>query len=120
MVADQAMAENALPRHRWWLIIAGLIIVLAGGALAQFILTADGTTVRDIRFTGTNGTVMSALLYVPKNATSTSPSPGILAVGGQGMRKWLCPCALTVSPAPMHAGLRKLVVGNDLGHPLPR
>lgn len=82
MVADQAMAENALPRHRWWLIIAGLIIVLAGGALAQFIRTADGTTVRDIRYTGINGTVMSALLYVPKNATSTSPSPGILAVHG--------------------------------------
>lgn len=82
MVADQAMAENALPRHRWWLIIAGLIVVLAGGALAQFIRTADGTTVRDIRFTGTNGTVMSALLYVPKNATSTTPAPGILAVHG--------------------------------------
>lgn len=82
MVADQAMAENALPKHRWWLIIAGLIIVLAGGALAQFIRTADGTTVRDIRFTGTNGTVMSALLYVPKNATSTTPAPGILAVHG--------------------------------------
>ena len=82
MVADQAMAENVPPQHRWWLIIAGLMIVLAGGALAQFIRTADGTTVRDIRFTGTNGTSMSALLYVPKNATPATPAPGILAVHG--------------------------------------
>lgn len=43
---------------------------------------ADGTTVRDIQFTGTNGTVMSALLYIPKNATATTPAPGILAVHG--------------------------------------
>ncbi len=82
MLADQAMALKALPKHRWWLIIAGLLIVFAGGALAQFVRTADGTTVEDVRFTGTNGTVMSALLYVPKNATATTPAPGILAVHG--------------------------------------
>ncbi|WP_324827550.1 alpha/beta hydrolase family protein [Qipengyuania zhejiangensis] len=46
------------------------------------IRTTDGTTVRDVRFAGTNGTVMSALLYVPKNATSSNPAPGILAVHG--------------------------------------
>jgi hypothetical protein len=46
MVADQATAQKALPKHRWWLIIAGLMIVLAGGALAQFVRTADGTTSR--------------------------------------------------------------------------
>jgi len=82
MVAEHAMAQKALSNHRWWLIIAGLMIVLAGGALAQFVRTADGTTVRDIRFTGTNGTSMSALLYVPKNATPATPAPGILAVHG--------------------------------------
>jgi pimeloyl-ACP methyl ester carboxylesterase len=82
MIADQAMAQKPLHNRRWWLIIAGLMIVLAGGALAQLVRTADGTTVRDVRFTGTNGTVMSALLYVPKNATPATPAPGILAVHG--------------------------------------
>ncbi len=81
-VTDQAMAKKATSKRRWWLIVAGLVIVLAGAFLAQLVRTTDGTTVRDIRFTGTNGTVMSALLYVPKNATSTTPAPGILAVHG--------------------------------------
>lgn len=62
--------------------LVGLAIILAGAFLAQNIRTADGTTVRDIRFTGMNGTVMSALLYIPKNATSATPAPGILAVHG--------------------------------------
>ncbi len=82
MVTDYTIAEKVTCKNRWWLIVAGLIIVLAGGFLAQLIRTSDGTSVRDIRFTGTNGTVMSALLYVPKNATPTTPAPGILAVHG--------------------------------------
>ncbi len=79
---DRDIIEETGSRPRWWLIFAGLVIVLAGGFLAQLIRTTDGTTVRDIRFTGTKGTVMSALLYVPKNATATTPAPGILAVHG--------------------------------------
>ena len=81
-VTDQEMAQGKASKPRWWLIVAGLAIVLAGAFLAQLVRTKDGTTVRDIRFTGTNGTVMSALLYVPKNATPTTPAPGILAVHG--------------------------------------
>ncbi|MFZ1743765.1 MAG: alpha/beta fold hydrolase [Pontixanthobacter sp.] len=81
-VTDQARAQEVTSKARWWLIVAGLGIVLAGAFLAQLVRTADGTTVRDIRFTGTNGTVMSALLYIPKNASSTAPAPGILAVHG--------------------------------------
>ena len=80
-VREKALAEK-IPQPRWWLILAGLAIVLAGGFLAHSIRTADGTTVRDIRFAGTDGTVMSALLYVPKNATAQTPAPGILAVHG--------------------------------------
>ena len=67
---------------RWWLALAGLALILAGAFLAQVVRTTDGTTVRDIRFAGANGTIMSALLYVPKNATPTTPAPGILAVHG--------------------------------------
>ncbi len=76
------MAHAIATKRRWWLILAGLAIVLAGAFLAKSVRTADGTTVRDVRFTGTNGTVMSALLYIPKNATSSTPAPGVLAVHG--------------------------------------
>jgi dienelactone hydrolase len=81
-VTDAESVSAIAPKPRWWLIFAGLAIVLAGAFLAQLIRTTDGTTVRDIRFTGTNGTVMSALLYVPRNATAATPAPGILAVHG--------------------------------------
>ncbi|QZD86180.1 alpha/beta hydrolase family protein [Qipengyuania psychrotolerans] len=81
-ISAQATAKTVAPKRRWWLIVAGFAIVLAGAFLAHTIRTTDGTTVQDIRFTGTNGTVMSALLYVPKNATADTPAPGVLAVHG--------------------------------------
>ena len=81
-ISAQATAKTVAPKRRWWLIVAGFAIVLAGAFLAHAIRTTDGTTVQDIRFTGTNGTVMSALLYVPKNATAETPAPGVLAVHG--------------------------------------
>ncbi len=81
-VIDENMADAISTKPRWWLILIGLAIVLAGAFLAQSVRTADGTIVSDIRFKGTNGAVMSALLYVPKNATPATPAPGILAVHG--------------------------------------
>lgn len=81
-VTDEDMPNAIVTQPRWWLILVGLAIVLTGAFLAQSVRTADGTTVHDIRFTGTNGTVMSALLYIPKNATPATPAPGILAVHG--------------------------------------
>ena len=67
---------------RWTLAIIGLVLILAGGALAYVTQTSGGIQVRDIRFTGAKGNTMSALLYIPPNATPQSPAPGILAVHG--------------------------------------
>lgn len=69
-------------KPRYWLAIAGLIILLAGAFLAQSIRTSDGVTVRDIRFAGAKDAQMSALLYVPANASPTAKAPAILAVHG--------------------------------------
>ena len=69
-------------KSKWWLAVVGLAILLAGAFLAQSIRTVDGVTVRDIRFAGAKGAQMSALLYVPANATPTAKAPGILAVHG--------------------------------------
>jgi pimeloyl-ACP methyl ester carboxylesterase len=69
-------------RKRWSLAIAGLILILAGGLLAHFTQTAGGIQIRDVRFAAAKGNTMSALLYIPPNATPQKPAPGILAVHG--------------------------------------
>jgi pimeloyl-ACP methyl ester carboxylesterase len=69
-------------RGRWSLAILGVILILAGGLLAHFTQTAGGIRIQDVRFTGAKGNTMSALLYIPPNATPQLPAPGILAVHG--------------------------------------
>jgi len=69
----------ALPR---FLLIA-LLSVAAGVALAAWIQT-DGGRIRidDVRFSGPDGRTLSALLYVPAQATPDTPAPAVLAVHG--------------------------------------
>ena len=69
-------------RRRWSLAIAGVILILAGGVLAHLTQTAGGIRIEDVRFKGAKGNTMSALLYIPPNATVQTPAPGILAVHG--------------------------------------
>jgi pimeloyl-ACP methyl ester carboxylesterase len=69
-------------RSRWSLAIAGLILILAGGLLAHLTQTSGGIRIEDVRFKGAKGNTMSALLYIPPNATAQTPAPGILAVHG--------------------------------------
>jgi cephalosporin-C deacetylase-like acetyl esterase len=64
------------------LLLWGWMLVLAGGLLAHWIQTAGGTRIEDVRFTGINGKSMSGLLYIPPNATASTPAPAILAVHG--------------------------------------
>jgi dipeptidyl aminopeptidase/acylaminoacyl peptidase len=69
-------------RHRWSLAIAGVILILAGGLLAHLTQTSGGIRIEDVRFKGAKGNTMSALLYIPPNASAQTPAPGILAVHG--------------------------------------
>ncbi|WP_244608334.1 alpha/beta hydrolase family protein [Bradyrhizobium algeriense] len=69
-------------RGRWSLAILGVILILAGGLLAHLTQTAGGIKIQDVRFKGAKGNTMSALLYIPANATPQIPAPGILAVHG--------------------------------------
>src|SRR3954464_1958059 len=60
-----------------------LFLVFGGGFLAYETQTVGNTVaVRDVRFAGTNGTMMSALLFIPRGVTNKNPAPGILAVHG--------------------------------------
>ena len=69
-------------RGRWSLAILGVVLILAGGLLAHLTQTSGGITIQDVRFKGAKGNTMSALLYIPPNATPQIPAPGILAVHG--------------------------------------
>ncbi len=68
------------PRHA--LVIAGLLI-LGGDVLAWTVQTDRGRIeVQDVRWEGTSGTTMSALLYVPPGVDASAQAPGVLAVHG--------------------------------------
>jgi len=64
------------------LAIVGTVMVLLGGLLAHFTQTTNGIRIEDVRFKGAKGNTMSALVYIPSNATEKTPAPGILAVHG--------------------------------------
>ena len=68
--------------RKWSLAIAGAVLILAGGVLAYLTQTSGGIQIRDVRFAGAKGNTMSALLYIPPNATAKTPAPAILAVHG--------------------------------------
>ncbi|MBM4447486.1 MAG: alpha/beta fold hydrolase [Chloroflexi bacterium] len=65
------------------LLAVALLVILVGNLLACMTQTDWGNVkVRDVRFAGTDGIIMSALLYVPKDVTAKNPAPGILAISG--------------------------------------
>jgi pimeloyl-ACP methyl ester carboxylesterase len=76
------MTREDSPAQPLRLLWIGLLIVVCGTLLAHFVQTAGGIRIHDVRFTGTNGTPMSAHLYVPPGASAKTPAPGILAVHG--------------------------------------
>ncbi len=68
---------------RRWSLVIGLLLVLIGGFVAWQTQTSGGTIdIRDVRFAGTNGIIMSGLLYIPPGVTAETPAPGILAIHG--------------------------------------
>src|SRR6516165_3209277 len=80
--ALQSQVTGRGVKAKWSLFLFGASLILAGSLTAHWIQTAHGIRIHDVRFTGTNGAEMSALLYIPKNATAKTPAPGILAVHG--------------------------------------
>ncbi len=65
------------------LMVLALALILGGGFLAYMVQTGGGDiAVRDLRFMGHNGKLVSALLYVPKGVNGKNPAPGIVATHG--------------------------------------
>ncbi len=77
------MPEEINTRRLRFLLALAVLLVLIGGLIASATQTAGGTVeIKDVRFIGTNGTEMSALLYIPQGVTAETPAPGILAIHG--------------------------------------
>lgn len=64
----------------WW--VLALVLILGGGFLAHKIQTYDGICIKDVRFMGSGGKLMSGLLYIPPTAGAKTPAPGIVAIHG--------------------------------------
>ncbi len=69
-------------RSKGWLAATGILLVLAGGAVAHWVQTAGGVQVQDIRIPLAPGQQLSALLYRPAAASAGTPAPAVLAVHG--------------------------------------
>ena len=66
-----------------WILVLALLLILVGGIVAYETQTGGGSiVVRDVRFMGSGGVMMSGLLYVPKGVDAKHKAPGILAVHG--------------------------------------
>ncbi|RBY93274.1 alpha/beta hydrolase [Blastococcus sp. TF02A-30] len=63
--------------------MVSLALVLLGGGVAAAVQSDNGNVeVTDVRFTGSGGQTLSALMYVPDGVTAENPAPAILAVHG--------------------------------------
>ncbi|MGZ3495645.1 MAG: alpha/beta hydrolase, partial [Thermodesulfobacteriota bacterium] len=66
-----------------WILVVALLLILVGGFVAYQTQTDGGKiAIRDVRFMGSNGIMMSGLLYIPKGVDAKHKAPGILAVHG--------------------------------------
>ena len=75
------MKDNS--KKDWKLLTIALVIILAGSLVANAVNTAGGkVTVKDVRFADSEGTMMSAFLYVPDGVSVDNPAPAMLVIGG--------------------------------------
>ncbi len=66
------------------LFLAIAILLIFGGGLMAWLTQTDGgsITIKDVRWVGSNGTMMSGLLYIPEGVSAENPAPGIVAIHG--------------------------------------
>lgn len=76
----EVVARSRMP---YIVLLIALVLILGGGIIANVAQTAGGQIeVRQVNFAGTNGLMMSGLLYIPNTATSKTPACGVVAIHG--------------------------------------
>src|SRR5258708_39820441 len=74
---------SARQRTPYILLLVGFVRILGGGLIANITQTVGGqVAVRQVNFAGTNGVLMSGLLYIPNLATSATPACGVVTIHG--------------------------------------
>jgi pimeloyl-ACP methyl ester carboxylesterase len=74
---------NGDPKREWKLLVIALVVILAGSLLANAINTVGGSVdVKDVRWADSEGTLVSALLYIPEGVSVENPAPAMLVIGG--------------------------------------
>lgn len=64
-------------------LVLGVVLLLAGGFVANTAQTAGGTIrITPVSFPGAGGQMLTGLLYVPSTATAKTPAPGVVAIEG--------------------------------------
>ncbi|MEO6893316.1 MAG: alpha/beta hydrolase [Ktedonobacteraceae bacterium] len=84
-VVSQEPARPLPVRQRtpYILLLVAIVLILAGGIIANIAQTAGGQiAVREVNFAGTDGLIMSGLLYIPYTATTKTPACGVVAIHG--------------------------------------
>ena len=81
-MAQDLTSVGALRRSAARYLGLAAALILIGVGMAFFVQHHQGFSVRDVGFTGADGTTFSALVYKPYAATPDTPAPGILAVHG--------------------------------------
>jgi len=80
---DRRLVEDPPASNYTRLLTVSLLLVLLGSLLASLVQTNFGAVeVRDVRFAGSNGLMISGLLYIPEGATAETPAPGVVAIHG--------------------------------------
>ncbi len=83
--ASQKPERPASARQRtpYILLLVAFVLILGGGLIANITQTVGGqVAVRQVNFAGTNGVLMSGLLYIPNTATSATPACGVVTIHG--------------------------------------
>ncbi len=64
-------------------LLVALILIFGAGYIANLVQTGNGSIkIRDVRFMGSDGKMMSALLYIPKGVNKENKAPGVVAMHG--------------------------------------
>ncbi|MBB5337336.1 alpha/beta hydrolase family protein [Pectinatus brassicae] len=65
-----------------WFIVA-ILLIFIGSCIGYYFNTAGGDiAVKDVRFAGKDGKILSGLLYIPSNAANATPAPAVLGMHG--------------------------------------
>lgn len=66
----------------YYLLVFSVILVLFGGSISLSIQSSNEVTVKHTKFAGSNGIMRGATIYIPPEASTDNPAPGVVTTHG--------------------------------------